>query len=76
MWEHIIRSVEEVTPAEPVLRFTMLLHDSGKPQAFFLDENGVGHAWGHQKISAGLAVQVLERLHMDNAGRDRILLLV
>ena len=76
VYEHIVRSVEEVRPATPVLRLTMLLHDSGKPEAFFMDENGVGHAWGHQKISARLAVGVLDRLHMDNASRDRILLLV
>lgn len=76
VWEHIIRTVENVTPATPVLRLTMLLHDSGKPEAFFLDEEGVGHAWGHQKISARLAGQVLERLRMDNAARDRILKLV
>lgn len=76
VWEHIVRSVESITPADPVLRMTMLLHDSGKPEAFFVDEKGVGHAWGHQKISARLALKVVDRLHMDNASRDRILLLV
>ena len=29
LWEHIVRTVENVPP-DPVLRFTMLLHDAGK----------------------------------------------
>ena len=75
VWEHTIRAVESVPPTE-VLRLTMLLHDSGKPAAFTVDENGVGHAYGHQKISVELAEQVLSYLRVDNATRDRVLLLV
>lgn len=75
VWEHTIRTVENA-PATETLRLTMLLHDSGKPAAFTVDEQGVGHAWGHQKISAQIAVEALASLKVDNATRDRVLTLV
>lgn len=75
VWEHTVRAVEAVLPTE-VLRLTMLLHDSGKPAAFTLDENGVGHAYGHHKISAQIADEVLSALKVDNATHQRVLLLV
>lgn len=75
VWEHTIRAVENA-PATETLRLTLLLHDAGKPAAFTLDENGVGHAHGHQKISAEIAAEVLAYLRLDNATRDRVLQLV
>lgn len=75
VWEHTVRGVEAVPPSE-VLRLTMLLHDSGKPAAFTMDENGVGHAHGHQKISRQIAEKVLTALRVDNATHDRVLTLV
>lgn len=75
VWEHTIRALENA-PANETLRLTMLLHDAGKPAAFTLDENGVGHAWGHHKLSAAIAAEVLAYLRLDNATRDRVLMLV
>ena len=75
VWEHTLRAVDAVPPTE-VLRLTMLLHDSGKPACFTLDEQGVGHAYGHQARSAAIAEEVLAYLKADNATRDRVLLLV
>lgn len=75
VWEHTIRAVENA-PASETLRLTMLLHDSGKPAAFSLDEQGVGHAYRHAKNSADIARDVLAFLRVDNATRDRVLLLV
>lgn len=75
VWEHTVRAVEQVPPTA-VLRLTMLLHDAGKPACFSLDEEGVGHAYGHPVVSRELAEQVLTRLRYDNATRDRVLTLV
>lgn len=75
VWEHTVRTVESA-PANETLRLTMLLHDSGKPESFTLDEAGVGHAWGHHEVSRRIAEAVLAYLKVDNATRDRVLLLV
>lgn len=75
VWEHTIRAVA-AAPAVETLRLAMLLHDSGKPAAFSLDEAGVGHAYGHAKISAAIAREVLSFLRVDNATLERVLTLV
>ena len=40
--EHTLKSLEYVD-ADKVLRFTMLLHDTGKPASKTADENGRDH---------------------------------
>ena len=75
VWEHCVRAVGAVAP-EPLLRWVMLLHDAGKPAAFTLDESGVGHAHGHQRISAEIAAGLFGRMHFDTRTRDRALLLI
>ena len=75
VYTHSVRTLEAVSPT-PVLRLAALLHDVGKPSSFTLDAQGVGHFYGHPKISAHLAEQALLRLRLDSAARDRILLLV
>ena len=54
----------------------MLLHDIGKPQCFTQDENGIGHFYGHAKVSADMADSILRRLKFSNAERERIVTLI
>ena len=75
VWEHTVRAVQAIAP-EPLLRWVMLLHDAGKPGTFTLDEKGAGHAYGHQKRSAEIAVQLFDGMHFDSRTRDRALLLI
>lgn len=75
VWEHTVRAVENVPP-DPILRTTMLLHDSGKPFTRTTDEKGIGHYRGHQAASARLAAEVLKKLRFDRASSDRIVRLV
>ncbi len=75
VYEHLAKSTAQVPP-DTVLRLTMLFHDAGKPQAFTLDEKGVGHAYGHADYSVRLAQSAMDRLRVDHKTRDRVLLLV
>ncbi|MBR3334241.1 MAG: HD domain-containing protein [Clostridia bacterium] len=75
LWEHTVRGIEGV-PAEPVLRLTMLLHDTGKPIVRTTDEKGEGHYKGHPKVSEEIARKTAEALRLDNAFRDRLCKLV
>lgn len=61
VWEHTVQAVTQVPP-QPLLRWTMLLHDSGKPACKTVDENGRGHFYGHAKVSQKIATQIAARL--------------
>lgn len=75
VWEHTLHAVAAV-PGEPVLRCVMLLHDIGKPNCFTVDENGLGHFYGHPAISRELADGMLRRLKCSNELRGTIVRLV
>lgn len=65
VWEHSVRAAE-ATPADLILRLTMLFHDIEKPSCFFIGEDHQGHFYGHAKKSAETAEKILRRLRYDN----------
>ncbi len=75
VYTHIARSVEAAEP-EPELRLAMLLHDIGKPETFFTDEDGVGHFYGHGKAGARLAETIVKRLKLSSRQQKEIVTLV
>ncbi len=68
--------VVEAAPPNLVLRWAALLHDCGKPDTFSLDENGVGHFYGHASISAEKADHLLLDLKAPNALREQVVWLI
>ena len=66
VWEHTARTVGAVPPTR-VLRWTMLLHDLGKPKCFTQDANGIGHFYGHTAASAEMAEEIMARLRFEHA---------
>lgn len=75
VWQHTVKSVA-AAPKNLVLRLTMLLHDCGKPAVFFTDDNGVGHFYGHPRVSVKIADSVLKFFHTDNKTTNTVLQLV
>ena len=65
VWEHIAKAVEK-SPKDIKVRLSMLFHDIGKPRCFTVDEKGIGHFKGHEKISAEMAEEILRRLKKSN----------
>ena len=75
LYSHTLAVVAGV-PQTPRLRMAALLHDIGKPRAFFTDENGVGHFYGHEAIGADMAREILSRLRFSTADSEYIVTLV
>ncbi len=60
VYTHIAKSVENA-PKSLEIRLCMLLHDIGKPHTFNKDVK-TGHFYGHEKVSAEMAKNILNRL--------------
>ena len=75
VWGHTARAVGKAAK-DSVIRWVMLLHDLGKPDTFTVDEQGVGHFYGHADQSEVIAHQVVQRLRFDKASAQRIVRLV
>ena len=71
VYEHTVETIASIEP-DPVLRLTMLLHDTGKPSCYTRDENGVDHFKGHPAISAAIAERALSRLRFDRQTIDTV----
>ncbi len=71
VWEHTLSALGAVPP-DAALRFAMLMHDAGKPACFFRDANGVGHFYGHPKVSGALAEKIMARLRFDNRTKKTV----
>ncbi|HEY0444074.1 MAG TPA: HD domain-containing protein [Candidatus Limnocylindrales bacterium] len=71
LWDHTVRAVDAAPVDRPIVRLAALVHDIGKP-ATAAD----GHFYGHDRVGADLARDVLERLRYPRAVIDRVVALV
>ena len=77
VYEHILNVVDNCNTTKPEVKLAALLHDIGKPKAFFIGEDGQGHFYGHPEISYNIAAEVVKnRLKLSKAQEDKILTLV
>lgn len=73
--EHTAHVVSYTRPVTH-LRFAALLHDIGKVPTFTVDANGIGHFYGHDRVSYEMSTGILKRLKFDNYTANRILTLI
>jgi tRNA nucleotidyltransferase (CCA-adding enzyme) len=72
---HTIMMLKNIE-ADPVLRWTALLHDSGKTVTHTRDEDGFDHFYGHGQASARIADEILHQLRFDNNTIAKVMTLV
>lgn len=72
---HTLKGIQNIEPTT-VLRYTMLLHDTGKPDCKTTDEDGIDHFQGHQMRSKEIATGVMNRLKFDNQTKKQVVTLV
>ena len=75
VWEHSVRTCGVIEPT-PTLRLAALLHDVGKPETFFTDEDGRGHFYGHAQAGVPIADEICRTLKLSNAMRKDVVTLV
>lgn len=66
----------ESCPDDWVVRLAALFHDIGKPEVFFLNDEGRGRFIGHAERSVAHAEEICDRLHLDSKNKARVSLLV
>ena len=71
VYEHILHVVSGVE-ANRILRLTALFHDMGKPPAFHLDDQGVGHFYGHWDRSVEIFRKYKQVLNLPQEETDLI----
>lgn len=74
VYGHIVATVAAAEPTVEA-RLTMLLHDIGKPDSFFM-KDGVGHFYGHADVSCEISEKILERLRFSNKIKEEVLFLI
>lgn len=68
--------VVENTPKIQHLRIAAFFHDIGKPHTYTVDEQKIGHFYGHPEKSVQIAKSVLTRLKCDNSTKEKALTLI
>lgn len=75
VWEHSVKAVSLVRD-NIVLRLTMFFHDIGKPHCITIDNEGIGHFYGHEEHSREIAYAVMKRLRYDNRTVESVTTLI
>lgn len=75
VYEHTLLVLDGVSN-NLIVRLAALLHDVGKPIAFVVDENGIGHFYKHHMVGMDIAKDILQRLKFDNKTIDAVCILV
>jgi len=77
VYNHIRLMLEKLPGnCDPRLPWTVLLHDIGKPATAAIGDDGRIHNYGHERIGAEMAADILQRLRFPRRQIDDIVLTV
>lgn len=63
VWEHTLLMFDKLGMVpEPLLAWSMLLHDIGKKPTFSRGEDGIPHFYGHEAVGADMIPAIAERM--------------
>lgn len=71
VWVHSVLACAFIDPVLQ-LRLAGLLHDVGKPASLSVDDGGRRHFFGHERIGAGIAGEIMSRLRYDHETIRRV----
>ena len=75
VWTHTVNVIKNC-PADLELRLAALFHDIGKPLCKTMDENGIGHFYGHADIGTELTSKIMKNLRQSTKLTENTCLLV
>ena len=71
VYEHILHVLDNVSP-NVVMRLSALFHDIGKPVAYTVDENNVGHFYKHWEYSKEIFNSFAIKYNIDGEIIDKV----
>lgn len=75
VFEHTMHALSSSANTD-VVRWSVLLHDIGKPKAKVTDVSGTDHFYGHADLSKHMAGDVLKRLRSSNEFKNDVMFCV
>lgn len=75
VWKHTVTAVSNTEP-DVELRIAALFHDIGKPETFFMGDDGNGHFYNHAEVGSEIARRIFNRLKCDNDIKGAVCTLV
>lgn len=75
VFQHSLCVLDNTSSIIP-LRLAALFHDIGKPRSFTVDDDGIGHFYGHDKLGMEITKEILIRLKVSNELIDKVTILI
>lgn len=75
VYNHLLCVLDNVPPIIQV-RLAALFHDIGKPHTLTIDEEGVGHFYGHDRLGVDVSNTILNRFKVSNELKNKVIILV